>query len=341
MVEASTTSPATLSAAQLTLNTGAKMPQVGLGLWKIPKEVCAQTVFDAISAGYRCLDGACDYGNEKEVGQGIKMAIDGGVVKREDLFIVSKLWNTFHRPEHVETGCRKSLEDLGLDYLDLYLIHFPIAMPFVPIETTYPPEWVNNDPAINGGKARMCLDNGVTYQQTYQAMEELHAKGLVKAIGVSNVQSRHLREIHGYAKVKPSVLQVEIHPKLTQELLVRQAKEYGMAVTGYSMLGALSYVELSMATPEESVTLNGEVQAFATKYGKTPAQLIFRWGIQRGIQIIPKSSKKARLEENVAIFDFCLTADEMAKISSFNENKRYNDPGQFTLGMDCFCPIYD
>jgi D-xylose reductase len=117
------------------------MPSVGLGLWKIPKTDCENAVFSAIKSGYRLLDGACDYGNEVEVGLGIKKALDEGVCKREDLFIVSKLWNTFHRPEHVEEGCRKSLKDLGVDYLDLYIIHFPIAMKYVPIDVKYPPEW--------------------------------------------------------------------------------------------------------------------------------------------------------------------------------------------------------
>ena len=110
------------------------MPSVGLGLWKIPNKDCENAVYKAIESGYRLLDGACDYGNEKEVGDGIKKALDAGLCKREDLFLVSKLWHTFHRPEHVEEGCRKTLEDLGVDYLDLYLIHFPIALKYVPID---------------------------------------------------------------------------------------------------------------------------------------------------------------------------------------------------------------
>ena len=129
----------------------------------MPKDICADMVYNAIKIGYRLLDGACDYGNEVEVGQGIRRALDENVCRREDLFVVSKLWNTFHRPENVKLACQKSLTDLGLDYLDLYLIHFPIAQPFVPIETCYPPEWINNDPAINGGIPKMCLDTGVTY----------------------------------------------------------------------------------------------------------------------------------------------------------------------------------
>ena len=118
----------------VTCASGDKMPLVGFGMWKIPKEETAQTAYDAIKTGYRLIDEACDYGNEKECGQGIKKAIDEGIVKREDLWVTSKLWNTYHRKEHVEAACRKTLEDLGLEYLDLYLIHFPIALKYVPIE---------------------------------------------------------------------------------------------------------------------------------------------------------------------------------------------------------------
>lgn len=117
------------------------MPQVGLGCWKIPNEQTADIVYNAIKEGYRCIDQACDYGNEKEAGQGIKKALDEGVTTREDLFVTSKLWNTYHKKEHVKAACKKTLEDLGLDYLDLYLIHFPISLKFVPFEKRYPPGW--------------------------------------------------------------------------------------------------------------------------------------------------------------------------------------------------------
>lgn len=146
------------------LASGDKLPKLGLGLWKIPKDVCADVVYNAIKNGYRLLDSAADYGNEVQTGLGIKRAIDEGIVERKDLFVVSKLWNTFHKPEHVKLACQKTLTDLGLDYLDLYFIHFPIAMKFVPIETLYPPEWINHDSTVNGGKPRMVLETGVTYQ---------------------------------------------------------------------------------------------------------------------------------------------------------------------------------
>jgi diketogulonate reductase-like aldo/keto reductase len=128
-----------------TLTSGDRMPSVGLGLWKIPNEVCSQVVQDALRAGYRCLDAASDYGNEKEVGEGITKAIADGVVKREDIWVTSKLWNTYHRKEHVREACLKTLKDLNLTYLDLYLIHFPFALKFVPFETRYPPGWNYTD----------------------------------------------------------------------------------------------------------------------------------------------------------------------------------------------------
>jgi len=152
------------SLAARVLPSGEKIPTRGLGLWKMPKETCADSVYTAIQTGYRLLDSACDYGNEEQTGAGIKRAIDGGVCTRQDLFVVSKLWNTFHRPEHVKTACQKTLQDLGVEYLDLYLIHFPIAMKYVPIETRYPPEWIH-DPS--SADPKMELDSGVTYQQTW------------------------------------------------------------------------------------------------------------------------------------------------------------------------------
>ena len=154
-----------MDAAQthLTLSTGAKMPVLGFGLWKIPTDQCAEAVYQAIKAGYRCLDGACDYGNEVQVGEGIKKAIDEGLVKREDLWITSKLWNTFHRKEHVQAACEKSMKDLGVDYLDLYLIHFPISLKYVPHETRYPPEWIY-DPSAAEPRLEEDL---VPYQETW------------------------------------------------------------------------------------------------------------------------------------------------------------------------------
>lgn len=318
--------------------TNYDIPQIGLGLWKIDNSQCADVVYNAIKIGYRLLDSACDYGNEREVGQGIKRAIEDGLCTRENLWITSKLWNTYHQKEHVQLALEKTLEDLGVDYLDSYLIHFPIAQPFVPFETRYPPEWIFDPEA----SVPVMETAPVPLFETWQAMEALVEKGLVKNIGVCNYSSGLLNDLMSYAKIKPSELQIESHPYLTQERLIRLAKDYSLSVTTFSPLGALSYLELQMADALESVLTQDVVVNAAQRVNKTPAQVALRWGVQRGCTIIPKSSKVERLQENIDIFDFELTAQEMDDISALNQNRRFNDPGDFCeAAFNKFFPIYD
>lgn len=263
------TKPVTDKQTSLVLKTGDKMPSVGLGCWKIPNDVCPNIVYEALKAGYRLLDGACDYGNEVEVGQGLKRAIDEGIVKREDVFITSKLWNTYHRKEHVREACLKTMKDMGVDYLDLYLIHFPIALKHVPIDERYPPEWMYFDE--KNPTPKMVEDVGVSYQETYQAMEELVKEGLVRNIGCSNIGVGMLREVLCYAKVKPAVLQVELHPRLVQKNLLRFCRENSIQVTGFSSFASNSYVELGMAKAEESLLHNQEINDIAKAHDKSAA----------------------------------------------------------------------
>ena len=166
-------------------------------------------MYDAIQSGYRLLDAASDYGNEQEVGLGIKKALADGLVTREQLWVTSKLWNTYHRKEHVRAACLRSLKDLGVDYLDLYLIHFPIALKFVPFEERYPAGW--NYLADKAGME----EDSVAYEETWRAMESLVREGLVRNIGVCNIGTTLLRDVLNYATIKPSVLQIEMHPYLT------------------------------------------------------------------------------------------------------------------------------
>ena len=315
-----------------------QMPAVGLGLWKLDKSGCADVVRNAIEIGYRHLDSAADYGNEEEVGAGIQQALADGLCKREDLWITSKLWNTFHRPEHVREACEKTLADLAVDYLDLYLIHFPISLKYVGIESRYPPEWIANPDAAN---PVMEIDP-VPLADTWRAMEALVADGLVKQIGICNYTTGLLHDLMAYAKIKPAMLQIESHPYLTQEALIRTANNYGIAVTAFSPLAALSYVELDMATTSDTVLSQAVVLAAAKRVDRSPAQVVLRWGIQRGTAIIPKSSKLERLKENLALFDFELNNNEMAAISALNANRRFNDPGAFCEGaFNTFHAIYD
>ncbi|MBL6815570.1 MAG: aldo/keto reductase [Pseudomonadales bacterium] len=317
---------------------GDNLPAVGFGLWKIDKPDTANLVHAAVEAGYRHLDSAADYGNEKEAGEGIKSALAAGLCQREELWVTSKLWNTYHRPEHVRAACEKTLSDLGLDYLDLYLIHFPIALKFVDFDVRYPPEWFF-DPDAEA--PRMEIDP-VPLHQTWAAMEDLKESGLVKHIGVCNFNSALLHDLMAYAKQKPEVLQVEAHPYLSQERLIKLAQDYGMTVTAFSPLGALSYVSLDMAAENESVLETDAVKTAAARLGKTPAQVVLRWGVQRGTAIIPKTARKERLKENLALFDFELSAEEMQAISALNSNRRFNDPAVFCeAAFNTFYPIYD
>lgn len=314
------------------------MPLIGFGLWKISEDDCAETVVDAIKAGYRHFDSAADYGNERAVGAGIADAIARGLCTREDLWITSKLWNTYHAPEHVEAACQRSLDDLGLEYLDLYLIHFPIALKYVPFETRYPAEWIF-DPDADYPKAERAA---VPLHKTWEAMEALVEKGLVRHIGVCNYTSGLLHDLMSYAEIKPFALQIESHPYLTQEKLIRLAKDYGIEITAFSPLASQSYVELGMAAKDDSLLGHLVVTAAAEANHKTPAQVLLRWGIQRGTSIIPKSSNAQRMRENLDVMDFALTEEEMRAISALNEDKRFNDPGDFCEGaFNLFNPIYD
>ena len=311
---------------------------IGLGLWKIANDQCAETVYNAIKLGYRHLDSACDYGNEVEVGQGITRALTDGLCSREELTITSKLWNTYHSPEHVKPALEKILTDLNLDYLDSFLIHFPIAQAFVPFEERYPPEWFY-DPEADNPTMKLVQ---VPLADTWRAMEDLVHQGLVKRIGVCNYNSGLLHDLMSYATIKPAELQIESHPYLTQEPLIRLAKNYGMAVTAFSPFGALSYLEIAMADADESVLTQEVITRAANKYNRTPAQIVLRWGIQRGCSVITKTTKTVRLQENLDVFDFALADDEMAAISALNKNRRFNDPGKFCeSAFNTFYPIYD
>jgi D-xylose reductase len=318
--------------------TGQTMPAVGLGLWKLDSSDVAGTVYAAIKSGYRHLDSAADYGNEVQVGEGIAQAISDGLCSREDLWITSKLWNTYHRYEHVEVACKKSLADLGIGYFNLYLIHFPIALKYVDIDQRYPPEWLF-DP--NSENPSMELDT-VPLSETWSAMESLVESGLTHKIGVCNYSSGLLHDLMSYARIKPAMLQIESHPYLTQEALLRTAQSYNIAVTAFSPLGAQSYVSIDMATAADSVLKEPVVMAIAERASVTPAQVVLRWGVQRGTAVIPKTSRSERLVENLSLSHFALTDEDMDAVSGLNQNRRFNDPGIFCEGaFGRFHSIYD
>ncbi|KAJ8516121.1 hypothetical protein ONZ45_g179 [Pleurotus djamor] len=308
--------------------TGQKMPLVGFGLWKVTRSTCADTVYNAIKAGYRLLDGAGDYGNEKEAGEGVKRAIKDGLVKREELFITSKLWNTFHAHDHAKTLAKYQLDLWGIDYFDLFLVHFPISLKYVEPSHRYPPEWFGDD-------GKVYLQN-TPLSETWGAMEELVDEGLAKNIGLSNCQGSIILDVLRYARIEPQVLQVELHPYLSQEALVKLANTLGIAITAYSSFGPQSYVELGADKGVAGLLTLDTVTKIASAHGKSPSQILLRWATQRGLAVIPKTNDPSRLAQNLDCCSFDLTEEQLKQISALNVNLRLNDPADIDPRLAIF-----
>lgn len=290
---------------KIKLNNGYEIPLLGLGTWKSISNSVTQAIEFAISeANYRHIDCASIYGNQVEIGQAFNKLINiDNKVKRSDLFITSKLWNTNHHPDNVLPACKKTLSDLQLDYLDLYLIHWGLSF-----KTEDASEF-----------------EAVSIRQTWQAMEELVKQGLVKSIGVSNFTAMMIFDLLTYAKTRPANNQIELHPCNSQIELVKYCQNQGITVTAYSPLGG----QPSPDSPhlfEEKI-----IKDLAVKYKKSPAQIILKWNINRDAIVIPKSTHSSRILENSQLFDFKLSKEEIDQINSLNKNYRTTNPSSWGI----------
>ncbi|KAF2897978.1 hypothetical protein ILUMI_08199 [Ignelater luminosus] len=292
---------------KITLNNKLSIPVLGLGTWKAKSKEVIKAVTTAIDLGYRHIDCALVYENEPDVGKAIQSKIKDKVIGRNDLFITGKLWNTFHRPDLVEDAIKTSLCNLKLDYLDLYLIHWPMAY--------------REGHGLFPMFRNKALHSHVHYNATWKAMEELVRKGYTKSIGVSNFNVKQLDDVLRCACIKPVTNQVECHPYLNQERLLNYCKANQIILTAYSPLGS---PDRPWANTNDPILLEDKkILCMAKRFSKTPAQILLRYQIDRGNVVIPKSVTPSRIKENMEIFDFSFTCKEIQQLNALNCGRRY------------------
>lgn len=297
----------------LDLFDGEKMPSIGLGTWKSDPEVLKKATQLAINTGYKHFDCAAIYQNEPAIGDALNHALTTHKVSRDQLWVTSKLWNSYHRPEDVLSACKATLKALRLDYLDLYLMHWPVAFaPHVGLALADP------DTADDF----LSLDQA-PISDTWQAMEQLVSSGLVRYIGVSNFSQTKLKKLLPQTIIHPAVNQIESHPFLAQSDLVDYCTQNKILVTAYSPLGSGDRPAAHKGQDEPSLLSNKTVLSIANAHSRTAAQVLLAWQIQRGIAVIPKSTNEARMAENLAALEVQLSASEMAQISKLDKNYRY------------------
>ncbi|KAJ3055524.1 NAD(P)H-dependent D-xylose reductase (XR) [Rhizophlyctis rosea] len=283
----------------------------------------SKAVREALEAGYRHIDCAEFYLNQKEIGQTLKKAFEDGVVKREELFITSKVWNTKHRPEHVRESCEKTLKDLQLDYLDLLLVHWPVAWKYTG------PEFENGGGTPTDEHGRI-LNDSVPLQQTWQAFESLVDAGLVKHIGISNYPTILIADLLRYARIKPAVNQVELHPYLSQRKLVHYCQTNGIHVSAYTPLGRPGRV----GTVTKEIIKEPVAVQIAEKLSKGKpddqkvdvGHVLLRWHVERGVSVLPKSVTSSRIVRNLRVTSgIRLGEGELRDLDGLECGLRYND----------------
>lgn len=307
----------------LELQNGLRMPALGLGTWKSEPDEVYRAVRAAIEVGYRHIDCAAIYQNEEEVGRALSDAFAAGDVRREDMWITSKLWNDSHAPKHVRPALGASLAKLRLDHLDLYLIHWPVAL--------------KHGTELPRGPEDFIPLSEIPLESTWEAMLAVCEHGLARAVGVSNFSREKIEQVRDATGQTPSVNQVELHPYLQQEQLVDACKELGIVVTAYSPLGSPDSASMLGRDDEVLLTEHPTIVDIADAHGATPGQILIAWALARGTSVIPKSVHRGRIEENWEAQNVTLTEEDMAAIAALDTHQRKID-GRFWFVGETYSP---
>ena len=307
---------------------GDTVEAIGLGTWKSDPGKVGNAVETALETGYRHIDCAAVYGNEAEVGNALVETFSTTDIKRENVHITSKLWNTAHRKQDVIPALKKSLNDLKLDYLDLYLMHWPIA--FKPGLEGFP----------QGDQDYLSLDE-VPIIETWEAMLEAKKQGLIRHGGVSNFSIEKLEDLKSKTDDFPEMNQVELHPYLQQQELVDYGKANDMLITAYSPLGSSDRPEMMKSDDEPALLDNDVIGSIAGKHDATPAQILIKWAVERDTLVIPKSTNEGRIAENLKSAEIDLDSEDHEKIKELNIPYRYLDANMFEEGNSKYSNIFD
>mmetsp|Transcript_17948 Transcript_17948/g.50610 ORF Transcript_17948/g.50610 Transcript_17948/m.50610 type:complete len:320 (+) Transcript_17948:212-1171(+) len=315
---------------------GKLMPDIAFGTYQIPPEKTEEAVLEAIRIGYRHVDCSPAYGNEPEVGKALRAALEEGLVKEEEMFVTTKLYNTFHRPEHVRQTAVESKKNLG--YVDLYLLHWPIATSYEAYQRTG-----DFHPLDDQGK--IICDYNIPIHVTWKAMEELVDTGIVRALGVSNFTVIALHDLLSYARHRPLANQVELHPFLPQHRLVSYCLRRNVKPIAYSPLSSPGFDPSSITPPsarlppKPSLFDNSALLPIAAAHApRTVAQVVLKWNLTRGCAIAPKSLNPNRMRENFQIGDLELSESEMAIIDSLHMSSPFR---VFDAAYFCDIPCFD